>query len=213
MEINGRDILIGIGVGAVILYFIGKSRQTLSTPLSTPLSTLSTSTIPNQEYHLDNNTQIRNPYPSCNTLTIKNDIDVINSSIVICDSPIISTCTTIPTSCPVANPTQYINMMAIVRTMVAENNVPIDFDYVLDGIPTTTNVVVSLGTGNNTIFAFPTNVRFPSNTSLTLFGARIVNSLEPREKHKPKEYGQGYEQEYGGYYDYYYRQKMYGFMS
>lgn len=120
------------------------------------------------------NPNIRTLSPSCNRIEVKNVITVIDSSIVTCGDTTIGTCGAIPDTCPLADPTTYMNMVAIVNALVAQNNVTIRFEYLLNDVPTNTDVVTNLSAGSNTVYAFPSNVQYSVGTTLTLYGARIV---------------------------------------
>lgn len=112
--------------------------------------------------------------PGCNRIEIKNTITVTDSSIVTCTGSGTGTCGAIPGTCPSASPTTYVNMVAAVNALVAQNGVTIRFEYLLDDIPITTDVVVNLTAGSNTVNCFATNVQYSANTTLALFGARVV---------------------------------------
>ena len=118
---------------------------------------------------------IRSLSPSCNRIEVKNVITVSDSSIVICTGATTGTCPGIPPSCPVGvNPNDYINMIATVTAMVAQTGVKIAFEYLLNDVPTTTEVTVNLTAGSNTIYAFLANAQYSSDTTLSLFGARVT---------------------------------------
>lgn len=117
---------------------------------------------------------IRTLSPGCNRIEVKNTITVTDSSIVTCTGSGTGTCTAIPGTCPSTSPTTYVNMVAIVDALVAQNSVTIKFEYILNDVPTTTDVVVNLTAGPNTVYCFATNQQYPANTTLALFGARVV---------------------------------------
>lgn len=112
--------------------------------------------------------------PACNRIEVKNIITVTDSSIVTCTESGTGTCGAIPGTCPSVNPTTYVNIVATVDALVAQNGVTIRFDYLLDDVPTTTDVVANLTAGLNTVYCFTTNVQYSVNTTLALFGARVV---------------------------------------
>lgn len=113
--------------------------------------------------------------PACNRIEVKNQINVIDSSIIICTGTTTGTCPGIPPSCPTGvTPNEYVNMVATVTALVAQTGVKIAFEYLLNDVPTTTEVTVDLITGSNTIYAFPGNVTYSSDTTLSLFGARVT---------------------------------------
>ena len=118
---------------------------------------------------------IRSLAPSCNRIEVKNVITVTDSSIIICTGAATGTCPGIPPSCPVGvSPTDYVNMIATVTALVAQTDVKIAFEYLLNDAPVTTEVTVSLTAGSNTIYAFPANVQYSPDTTLSLFGARVT---------------------------------------
>ena len=117
---------------------------------------------------------IRTLSPGCNRIEIKNTITVTDSSIVTCTGSGTGTCGAIPGTCPSTNPTTYVNMVTVVNALVAQNGITIRFEYLLDDIPTTTDVVANLTAGSNTVNCFATNVQYSANTTLALFGARVV---------------------------------------
>ena len=118
---------------------------------------------------------IRSLAPSCNRIEVKNTITVTDSSIIICTGTTTGTCPGIPPSCTVGvSPNDYVNMVATVTALVAQTGVKIAFEYLLSDIPTTTEVTVNLTAGSNTIYAFPANVQYTSDTTLSLFGARVT---------------------------------------
>lgn len=112
--------------------------------------------------------------PACNRIEVKNVITVTDSSIVTCTGSGTGTCGAIPGACPSVNPTTYVNMVATVDALVAQNGVTIRFDYLLDDVPTTTDVVANLIAGPNTVYCSATNQQYSANTTLALFGARVV---------------------------------------
>jgi len=119
--------------------------------------------------------QIRTLSPSCNRIEVKNVITVTDSSIVICAGAATGTCPGIPPSCPVGvTPNDYVNMIATVTALVAQTGVTIRFEYLLDDSPTTTDVVVDLVAGLNTVYAFAVNQQYIADTTLALFGARVL---------------------------------------
>ena len=117
---------------------------------------------------------IRTLAPACNRIEVKNVITIIDSSIVTCTGSGTGTCGAIPGTCPTVNPTTYVNMVATVNALVAQNGVTIRFEYLLDDVPTTTNVIANLVAGSNTVYCFAANVQYSSNTTLALFDARVV---------------------------------------
>lgn len=114
--------------------------------------------------------------PSCNRIVVRNVINVIDSSIVICTGPTIADCPgTIPTACPTGvTPLEYINMLATINALTAQAGVIVSFKYLLNDVPTTTDVTVNLAAGNNLVYAFPTNIQYSANTSLTLYGVTVT---------------------------------------
>jgi hypothetical protein len=65
-------------------------------------------------------------------------------------------------------------MVATVGAMAAQNGVTIRFEYLLNDVPTTTDIIANLAAGPNIIYCFATNQQYSANTTLTLFGARII---------------------------------------
>ena len=118
---------------------------------------------------------IRSLAPACNRIEVKNTITVTDSSIIICTGSATTTCPGIPPSCPIGvSPSDYVNIVATVTALVAQTGVKIAFEYLLSDVPTTTEVTVNLTAGSNTIYAFPNNVQYGSDTTLSLFGARVT---------------------------------------
>lgn len=119
---------------------------------------------------------IRTLAPACNRIEVKNVINVTDSSIIICTGVATGTCPGIPPSCQVGiTPNDYVNMVATVTALVAQTGVKIVFEYLLNDVPTTTEVTVSLTEGSNTVYAFPANVQYSPATTLSLFGARVTS--------------------------------------
>lgn len=117
---------------------------------------------------------IRTLSPGCNRIEVKNIITVIDSSIVTCTGSGTGTCGAIPGTCPSIDPLTYVNMVATVNALVAQTGVTIRFEYLLDDVPTTTDVVANLTAGSNTVYCFATSQLYSANTTLVLFGARII---------------------------------------
>lgn len=118
---------------------------------------------------------IRTLAPSCKRIEVKNTITVTDSSIIVCTGSAVGTCPGIPPSCPVGvSPNDYVNMVATVTALVAQTGVKIAFEYLLNDVPTTTEVTVDLVAGSNTVYAFVVNIQYSANTALSLFGARVV---------------------------------------
>lgn len=118
---------------------------------------------------------IRTLAPSCKRIEVKNTITITDSSITICTGAVVGTCPGIPPSCPVGvSPVDYVNMVATVTALVAQTGVKIAFEYLLSDVPTTTEVTVDLAAGSNTVYAFAANVQYSADTTLSLFGARVV---------------------------------------
>lgn len=118
---------------------------------------------------------IRTLSPSCNRIEVKNTITVTDSSIIICSDSDTGNCGAIPDSCPTGvTPNEYVNMVATVDALVAQDDVKIAFEYLLNDVPATEEVTVNLTAGSNTIYAFPTNTQYPPDTTLSLFGARVT---------------------------------------
>lgn len=118
---------------------------------------------------------IRTLAPSCNRIEVKNTITVTDSSIIICTGPTTGTCPGIPPSCPVGvTPNDYVNMVATVTALVGEVGVKIAFEYLINDVPTTTEVTVDLTAGPNMVYAFPTNIQYAPGTTLSLFRARVT---------------------------------------
>lgn len=118
---------------------------------------------------------IRTLAPSCKRIEIKNTITVTDSSIIVCTGSTVGTCPGIPPSCPVGvSPNDYVNMVATVTALVAQTGVKVAFEYLLNDVPTTTEVTVDLVAGSNTVYAFTTNVQYSADTTLSLFGVRVT---------------------------------------
>lgn len=135
----------------------------------------------NPTYMPAGTTQIRSLAPSCHSITVKNQITVNDSSILICSDGV--TCpTTVPASCPIGVlPTDYVNMIAKVTALVAQTGVQITFKYLLNDVPTTTVRTVDLVAGSgNTIYAFVdgggaiANAQYSPDTTLVLYGAEVT---------------------------------------
>lgn len=117
---------------------------------------------------------IRTLAPACNRIEVKNVINVTDSSIVICANDTTGSCGGIPVSCPAGvTPNEYVNMVATVNALV-DQTVDIAFDYLLNDVPTTTVVNVALSAGPNTVYCFGSNKLYSANTTLALFGARVI---------------------------------------
>ena len=118
---------------------------------------------------------IRTLAPSCKRIEVKNVITVTDSSIIICTGAATGTCPGIPPSCPIGvSPNDYVNMVATVTALVTQTGVKIAFEYLLNDVPTTTEVTVDLTAGSNTVYAFPANVQYAPDMTLSLFGARVT---------------------------------------
>lgn len=117
---------------------------------------------------------IRTLSPGCNRIQIKNTITVTDSSIVTCTGTGTGTCGVIPGTCPSVDPLTYVNMVATVNALVAQTGVTIRFEYLLNDVPTTTDVTANLTAGLNTVYCFATNQLYSANTTLALFGAMVV---------------------------------------
>ncbi len=120
--------------------------------------------------------QIRSLSPGCNRIEVKNIINVTESSIIICPGVGTVTCGGIPGACPptTPDPTTYINMVATVNALVAQNGVTIRFEYLLNDVPTTTDVPANLVAGSNTVYCFAANQQYINGTTLALYGARVI---------------------------------------
>lgn len=113
--------------------------------------------------------------PSCKRIEVKNTITITDSSIIVCTGSTIGTCPGIPPSCPVGvSPNDYVNMVATVTALVAQTGVKIAFEYLLNDVPTITEVSVNLIAGSNTVYAFVANIQYSTDTTLSLFGARVT---------------------------------------
>lgn len=117
---------------------------------------------------------IRTLAPSCNRIEVKNVITVTDSSIVTCTGSGTVTCGAIPGTCPSINPTTYVNMVVIVNALVVQNGVTIRFEYLLNDAPMVADIVVNLTAGSNTVYAFITNQQYSADTTLALYGARVL---------------------------------------
>lgn len=117
---------------------------------------------------------IRTLAPSCNRIEVKNVITVTDSSIVTCTGSGTVTCGAIPGTCPSVNPTTYVNMVATVNALVAQNGVTIRFEYLLNNTPTVADIVANLTAGSNTVYAFIANQQYSADTTLALYGARVL---------------------------------------
>ena len=120
---------------------------------------------------------IRSLAGSCHSITVRNVINVTDNSIIVCAGPAIGTCGAIPATCPppLSPTTDYVNMVATVNALVAQNGVEITFKYLLDDVPTTTAVIVNLSAGNNTVYAFALNTLYPVGTKLDLYSAEVTS--------------------------------------
>jgi hypothetical protein len=120
--------------------------------------------------------EIRSLSPSCYRIEVKNVINDVDKSIVICTGSTPGDCpTTIPTTCPTGvNPSDYVNMLAIVNALTAQTGVTIRFEYLLDDVPPYTDVVANLTAGDNTIYAFTTNVQYSAGQTLTLYDVKVI---------------------------------------
>jgi hypothetical protein len=116
----------------------------------------------------------------CYGITIKNTISGISMSIVTCTGTAPTTCAS-PGTCPTTpDPTTYINMVVTFTAVAAQSTgATITFQYVLNGTPTTTVITPGTGgaasivAGSNTYYAFATNVQYPPDTTLVLYGVNI----------------------------------------
>lgn len=104
-------------------------------------------------------------------------VSIINSSIVICFGPAISTCPITPLDCLTqTTPLNYVNMVAIINSTV-QTSLTVTFTYTLNGIAYYDNVSVNLSIGTNIVYAWPINRTYPTNTTLTLTGVALT--LQP----------------------------------
>lgn len=120
---------------------------------------------------------IRTLAPACNRIEVKNQITIDDVSIVVCTGSATGTCPSMTPSptCPAGvTPLDYINIAAKVTALVAQTGVKIAFEYLLNDTPTTTEVTVDLIAGTKTIYAFPANIQYSTDTTLVLFGARVT---------------------------------------
>ena len=89
---------------------------------------------------------------------------IIDSGIVICTTPNISSCPISPITCPTSvNPLDYINFIAILNSTVP-TTLTVRFIYMIDNIINNTDVSVNLIIGTNIVYAFPTNIQYPVST-------------------------------------------------
>ncbi len=117
---------------------------------------------------------IRSLAPSCNRIEVRNVITVTDSSIVTCADAVPANCGAIPVTCPSVTPNDWVNMVAIVNALVAQNGVTIRFEYLLNDVPTVSDVLANLAAGNNDVYAFAANLQYTADTTLTLYGARVL---------------------------------------
>lgn len=123
--------------------------------------------------------QIRTLNPACYRVVVQGvvvPVTVTEISIVKCTGSDIGDCPdTIPAACPTGLlPTDYINMLAIVETTSAQSGVNLRFEYLLDDIPTYTDVTVDLDAGSNAVYAFATNAQYSAGQSLTLYDVKVI---------------------------------------
>lgn len=118
--------------------------------------------------------QIRTLAPSCNRIEIKNVTTVTNASIVKCTGSTTETCEAIPVTCSVITPGDYINIVATVNALVAQDGAVIRFEYIENDVSTYTDTTVNLSAGNNTVYAWTPNHQPSIGYTLTLYGARIL---------------------------------------
>jgi len=122
--------------------------------------------------------QIRSLGSSCHSIKIKNVINVIDTSIVVCTDATTGTCGAIPGTCGdlgATTPDKYYNFVATVNALVAQTGVQITFKYVQNGLPTTQVVTTNLSAGSNTVYAFATNQTYTPGTELALYGAEATS--------------------------------------
>lgn len=134
--------------------------------------------------YIPGDSMIESLSPGCNRIIFKNIIVVTDASIVTCTGSVTTTCTYPPSpTCPtggIVTPDKYVNMVATVNlTGVAQTGIVIQFNYLINDIPvidtTQTQVTVSLVTGNNYVYLFPTNHTYSPDTSITLYGASVAS--------------------------------------
>jgi hypothetical protein len=109
-----------------------------------------------------------------NVCAILQQIATITSyGIVICTSSDISTCPITPLECPIsASPSNYINFITTFNS-TATISLTVNFTYTLDSTVYTQSVPVTLLTGTNAVYAFPTNVQYSPNTIISLTGISL----------------------------------------
>lgn len=98
----------------------------------------------------------------------------IDSGIVICTTSIISSCPISPISCPVqVTPLNYVNFIAIINSIQIAT-ATIRFLYSINDTTNYTDVIKSLIVGINTVYAFPSNVRYSPNAIVSLDGVILI---------------------------------------
>lgn len=122
--------------------------------------------------------EIRTLAPSCHSITVKNTITILDTSIVTCSAggaPTLVLCP-VPGSCPTGPiiPSQYVNLYASINALVAQTGVEITFQYVLNDTPTSVIVTQDLIAGPNDVWAFNPSIQYPVDTTLVLFGAEVT---------------------------------------
>ena len=74
------------------------------------------------------------------------------------------------------SPSNYVNIVAIVTALVAQNDIDITFKYVLNDTPINKTITANLTAGTNTIYAFDPSVTYPPDTTLVLHSVEITRS-------------------------------------
>lgn len=119
--------------------------------------------------------QIRSLAGSCYSIKVKNSITGISFSIATCTSGVNTGCT-VPASCPAGplTPSDWVNMVVTFTAAAAQpTGVTITFQYVLNGVPTTTVLSPPIVSGSNTFYAFAAPVQYVPDTELVLYGVDI----------------------------------------
>lgn len=101
-------------------------------------------------------------------------VGIIEKGIVVCTDSNILTCPVTPTDCPfLITPLDYVNLIVILNS-TAPATLTVRFVYAANGVTNISNVSVNLLTGNNIVYSFPTNIRYPVNTILSLEDILLV---------------------------------------
>jgi hypothetical protein len=100
-------------------------------------------------------------------------VTITNYGIVICTTSNVSSCPTTPITCPITvNPTNYINFIATLNS-ISPINLTVNFSYTISDTVYVQSVPVSLLTGTNVVYAFPTNVQYSPNTIISLTDVKL----------------------------------------